>query len=279
MYSRCEVLDSDLSYERLVKTEKRAMPSIHHHNSFEIYYLQEGERGYDIGDKTFNVKKGNIILINKYKPHKTFYTGKDHFKRMLLKFKESSLGNFSGHSDDLLECFNKGINILKLDTQSQIMIENIFAQMNKEKAKNRYGRDIYLKILLIELLIFINRVIESKWKEIEENSYHIKIVELMNYIDENYYRDLKLGELSDKFSYSSNYLSSLFKKTTGNTLTQYINSVRIREARNLLLNTNLNITQISEKVGYNSLIHFERSFKKLIELSPSNYRKCYKYIK
>ncbi|MTI60448.1 MAG: helix-turn-helix domain-containing protein [Firmicutes bacterium] len=277
MYSHCEFLDSDLSYERLVRTEKHAMSSVHHHNSFEIYYLQEGERGYDIEDKTFNVRKGDIILINKYKPHKTFYTGKDHFKRMLLKFKESSLGDFSGKKDDdLLECFNKGINILRLDAQNQIMIENIFAQMNKEQAKIRYGHNIYLKILLIELLIFINRIIKGKWSELEETRYHVKIVEIMNYIDNNYYRDLKLSKLSDKFAYSSNYLSSLFKKITGSTLTQYINNVRIREAQNLLLYTDLNITQISEKVGYNNLIHFERTFKKLIELSPSNYRKCFK---
>lgn len=265
-----------MAFETMVKNQDQGMPFVHHHNSYEIYYLQEGKRMYEIEDKSFQVNNGNIILINKYKPHKTFYTGK--FKRMLLKFKESSLGNFPDQNQNLLECFEKGINILRLESREQIMIENIFTQMNKEKHKTRYGREMYLNILLMELLIIINRLINGKVREKEESEYHIKIVEIINYINQNYYKDIKLSMLSDKFAYSSSYLSFLFKKTTGSTLTQYINNKRIKAAKNLLLNTDLNITEISEKVGYNNLIHFERSFKRLVELSPSKYRKCYKYI-
>lgn len=273
----CEAvrLKGDLSFEKMVRKNDNGMDLVHYHNAFEIYYLQDGKRGYDIRNKSFRVEKGNIILINKYKKHKTFNPGKGYFKRVLIKFKESSLGSFSGENFDLLHCFNKGINIIRMDAKSRIMIENIFTQMENEKRKKQSGKSIYLKTLLTELLIYINRYIEGNIDH-RERGYHVKIVKIMNYIDQNYYKDLTLSWLADKFSYSSSYLSSLFKEKSNYTITEYINNVRIKEAQNLLLNKDLNITKISEAIGYNTLVHFERNFKKITGFTPTTYRKCYK---
>ncbi|RCW61840.1 MULTISPECIES: AraC family transcriptional regulator [Halanaerobium] len=276
MVCKAEQLKGDLSFENLSKLNDNGMSSVHYHNAYEIYYLQDGNRGYDIKDKTFRVKKGNLILIDKFKRHKTFNDSNDSFNRMLVKFKETSLGSFKQGDYDLLSSFNKDINIIQFDAKDRIMVENIFAKMEAEKRKNKPGQNLYLKTLLIELLIYVNRYVDGKYIDQKERDYHVKIVEIMNYIDQNFYKKLTLSKLADKFSYSSSYLSSLFKEKSDYTITEYINNTRIKEAQNLLLKGKDNITKISERVGYNNLVHFGRNFKKITGLTPSEYRKCYK---
>lgn len=276
MVCRAETLTEELSFEKLLKKEDQGMQVPHYHNAYEIYYLQDGSRGYDFKDKTLKVKKGNLILIKKHVKHQTFITESQYFNRFLIKFKESSLGSFNQQKNDLLSSFNKDFYHIPLEVEARIMVESILAQMNKEAEKNSYARDIYLRTLLIELLIFINRYLKNKDIDKKESKYHLKIVKIMNYIEENYQLDLSLNKLADQFSYSSSYLSTLFKEKTDHTITEYINNIRIKEAQNLLLGRKDNISTISEKVGYNNLVHFDRNFKARTGLTPSEYRKCYR---
>ncbi|SFL46202.1 AraC family transcriptional regulator [Halanaerobium salsuginis] len=277
MVCKAEVLQEELSFEKKHLISDNGMKTVHYHNAYEIYYLKEGHRVYDIKNKTFKVKEGNLILIDKYKQHKTFNEGNQSFNRMLIKFKESSLGSFVHEDYNLLSSFTKNINIIQFDSQARIIIENIFAKMEMENNSAQPGQNIYLKTLLIELLIYINRYLSGKETSEAENKYHIKIIEIMKYIDQNYYRNLSLSNLADQFSYSSSYLSHLFKEKSDYTITEYINNTRIKAAQNLLLNSQQNITQIAEKVGYNNLVHFGRTFKKITGFTPTEYKKCYLY--
>jgi AraC-like DNA-binding protein len=71
---------------------------------------------------------------------------------------------------------------------------------------------------------------------------------------------------------SSFYFCKLFKKATGLNFTDYVSRVRIEKAKNLLLNPNLRISEIAFEVGFQSLTHFNRVFKKIIGQSPTQYR-------
>jgi len=64
----------------------------------------------------------------------------------------------------------------------------------------------------------------------------------------------------------------MFKKATGLHFTEYVSRVRIEKARNLLLNPNLRISEIAYDVGFQSLTHFNRVFKRVIGQSPTEYR-------
>jgi AraC-like DNA-binding protein len=71
---------------------------------------------------------------------------------------------------------------------------------------------------------------------------------------------------------STFYFCKLFKKATGLTFTDYVSRVRIEKAKNLLLNPNLRVSEIAYEVGFQSLTHFNRVFRKLTGQSPSHYR-------
>ena len=80
------------------------------------------------------------------------------------------------------------------------------------------------------------------------------------------------AELAETFYISPFYLSRIFKEITGFTIINYLNLTRIREAR-LLTDTDLKIVDIAESIGFESLTHFDRTFKKIMKLTASKYRK------
>jgi len=84
--------------------------------------------------------------------------------------------------------------------------------------------------------------------------------------------DISLGTVAKAVNTSTFYFCKMFKKITGLNFTNYLSRVRIEKAKNLLLNPNLRISEIAFEVGFQSLTHFNRVFKKVIGQSPTQYR-------
>jgi AraC-like DNA-binding protein/ligand-binding sensor protein len=92
------------------------------------------------------------------------------------------------------------------------------------------------------------------------------------FILENQAEDLSLGMVAKAVNMSTFYFCKMFKRATGLNFTDYVSRVRIEKARNLLLNRNLRISEIAYEVGFQSLTHFNRVFKKIAGQSPTEYR-------
>ena len=84
--------------------------------------------------------------------------------------------------------------------------------------------------------------------------------------------DISLGQVAKAVNTSTFYFCKMFKKITGINFTDYVSRVRIESAKNLLLNPNLRISEIAYEVGFQSLTHFNRVFKKIVGRSPTQYR-------
>lgn len=92
------------------------------------------------------------------------------------------------------------------------------------------------------------------------------------YIDKYYYKNIQLDFLADIFFINSSYLSTLFKERSSLKFTDYLNKVRLTQAKALLLNSNRKIYQISQAVGYDNHKYFFRVFKKETGLTPEQYK-------
>lgn len=103
--------------------------------------------------------------------------------------------------------------------------------------------------------------------------YSKVVKEVISYIDFHYAEDLSLAFFAEMFSMSKNYLSGLFKKETGITLTNYIHQVRIRRAVTLINASSLSITTIAASCGYNDINYFIRMFRRFLGMSPKQYQK------
>ncbi len=98
------------------------------------------------------------------------------------------------------------------------------------------------------------------------------ITKAKQFIRENYTEDLSLGQVAAAVHTSIFYFCKLFSKATGTTFTEFVSRTRIEKAKNLLLNPNLRVSEIAYEVGFQSLTHFNRVFKKVIGESPTEYR-------
>jgi AraC-like DNA-binding protein len=98
------------------------------------------------------------------------------------------------------------------------------------------------------------------------------ITRAKQFIHEHQGEDLSLGQVAKAVNTSTFYFCKMFKKATGVNFTDYLSRVRIEKAKNLLLNPNLRISEIAYEVGFQSLTHFNRVFKKIVGQSPTEYR-------
>jgi AraC-like DNA-binding protein/ligand-binding sensor protein len=105
-----------------------------------------------------------------------------------------------------------------------------------------------------------------------ENAEPPAITRAKAFIEEHHAEDLSLEQAARVAHMSTFYFCKMFHKVTGVNFTEYVSRVRIEKARNLLLNPNLRISEIAYEVGFQSLTHFNRVFKKLLGQSPTEFR-------
>lgn len=106
-----------------------------------------------------------------------------------------------------------------------------------------------------------------------QNSNHACLITNMkDYLNSHYTEStLSVADLSQQFYRNANYLGSLFKKNTGQSILQYITQLRMNKAKALLSTKQYTITEIAYMVGYTDVFYFSRKFKKIFGASPKNY--------
>ena len=127
-----------------------------------------------------------------------------------------------------------------------------------------------------EIMIFFVSVVRKLLDYVAANytaQQHDPMVKVKQYINANYHRsDLSLAEASSISGYKEKYFCTLFKRRFGLSFTDYLNKVRISAARELLETTSQRVYLISDAVGYRSMEHFMRLFKRETGLTPKAYR-------
>ncbi|WP_248926059.1 response regulator [Paenibacillus hamazuiensis] len=94
-----------------------------------------------------------------------------------------------------------------------------------------------------------------------------------DYLQAHFSEDLSVSDMTQRFHISVSQFSLLFKKYTGHSFVNYLNGLRIRHAKQLLIEGELKVYEVAESAGFNSLPHFNRVFKQLTGQSPNEYRK------
>ena len=127
---------------------------------------------------------------------------------------------------------------------------------------------------LEEVVATISVKLQTLFKETQELKGKSKKIRLvLMYIREHFSEDLSVAILADRLGMSPAYLSTLFKKETGLTLSDYIENIRMEKAKVLLQNDNLKMQEVAQSVGYRNANYFTTVFKKTFGMYPSEYRR------
>lgn len=149
-----------------------------------------------------------------------------------------------------------------LPTQSDEDLQNVA----KEVYCFRHFSDI-VKLIEHYLSLVINQFRQ------EQNASNYAIYQVEQYIQMHYGEDLTLNTLADLVYLNPNYLSNVFVQVTGCTLNKYIKQIRMEKAQELLLNTNMKVTDVSQAIGYPNASYFCKSFQKLFGTTPEQFRR------
>lgn len=119
---------------------------------------------------------------------------------------------------------------------------------------------------------------EASIAQVDENLKDIgpsdpRIRRIIEEIDRNYTQKISLGELADASNLSIGYLSTLIRRETGMSFSDYVTSKRMEDAKKLLKQEQLSVDEIADLVGYHDYFYFTKAFKKYVGVSPSVYRK------
>ena len=134
-----------------------------------------------------------------------------------------------------------------------------------------------LDIMLAEENLLDKQKILLEYFDYKKTQKHTVIEEVIEYIIANFTdANLSLSAISDKFMMSGSSFSHYFKRNKGITFVKYLEDLRIEESKKLILYSSFSMDQISQKVGYNSANSFTRSFKKVVDMTPSEYKKTNK---
>ena len=158
------------------------------------------------------------------------------------------------------------------DEQINNIVANAIAELS---SKQKYHEEI-LSSMFEQIIFYVVRNFSID-VPVQKKKHTVSADELcfqiMHYIDTNIYSNENLLELSVRFNYNYSYLSDLFKKNTGNTISDYYHTRRLDAARMLINEKKLRVTQIAEMLNYSSLYSFSKAFKNKFGASPREYLK------
>lgn len=129
---------------------------------------------------------------------------------------------------------------------------------------------------LYEILLYFSEQFEMIMRTIGNPSSDSVMDDIIHYIEHNYMNNIKLENIAPLFGYNSSYLGKIFTKKVGEGFNVFIDKVRIKHSKELLVETELKVYEISEKVGYRNVDYFHTKFKKYVDQSPAEYRKQHK---
>lgn len=247
------------------------------HDYLELFYQISGERHYFIKNQIFNIHKGDIVLINELELHRTTASRTPTYSRVLVHFRKSFLTEFLEkiRDIDLGPLLTESYSVTSVPLKDQDQVDHLFFSIKEEDEEKRTGYESRIKLLLLDLFVYITRSAEKHgtqempfYSPIQE-----KILKAAQYIDRHYAEKLTLNDLAARFSISRYYFCRTFKEITGFYLIEYINSIRIKEAQQLLLKTDRPVIDIALQVGFQNSTHFSRIFHSLLGDSPSGYRR------
>ncbi|MCP3028068.1 helix-turn-helix domain-containing protein [Halobacillus sp. A5] len=258
------------SIERLLNL---LMPGKSESHSIGQLPTEEWEDYREFKSNHLNAKYSRHLLELNENFNKFFKQGDARALKEYQKLRRSSLFPL-GNGDEIRSAKNNIITLISKLTR--IAIEEGIAKgeafslhdfyINFLESKDDINELSHLELTIVQA--YLNVMKQRNQTSIVSPLVH----KAKNYIYQNLTEDINLKVIAEELHVNPNYLSSVFNKDTGTSITKYINAQRVKEAKELLTNTQYSLMEISILLGYNSQSYFTRVFKKHEGISPKDFR-------
>ena len=261
------------------KDDSINIETTHYHNNFEIIFVTKGTSTFLIENKKIKAEKNSIVLLSNLENH-SMTIDQTPYERYVVSVDNLLKINLLPSEIYTKTLQNRPKNfpyIFKFDDEVAQVISQILNLLLKEKSTEEFS-DHYESLLINQLLIMVYRSNPDFFKN-TKTEFEKTIYNIQDYINANYMEDINLDSIENKFYINKYEVSRNFKKITGYNFKTYLILVRLSKAKDLLVNSNLTIAEISDRIGYGSESLFVRMFKKYENTTPTKYRRSYQIIR
>lgn len=238
-----------------------------------LYFVREGRGFIETAGERLPIRENQLVYIPARVAQRPVDDPEAPLTVVILCFYESVFGKQSSATEALhlfdrsfpaLQPFKVGDNYTRLEVRRRLRA--IFV----EQVRQREGSDAVILSQLIELLVFLSRTYAEHRTLSPADPGAAAFAGSLRYLDENFYRPVKVEELADLANMSYRNYTEQFKRRTGRTVTQYLAERRVDYAKRLMLETG-DILFASTEAGFGDLTHFYRVFRKLSGVTPRQF--------
>lgn len=256
-----------------------AMDVFEEHPAYEIYYQLSGAMLCQCDEVGYVLRAGSALLLGENCPHKARALDGGPSRGLGLRFAGSYLEELGlAFPDvDFAGFLNRRrcLHLDRLSWQEQQTLEGTLRQLlSLQEGKDTRG-EAACKLLLGALLLFLQPLCGGVTPPdgARENAAGKLTTQVQSYLAERYAQPITLQEVAALFQVSAPYLSRSFHKGAGMSFVEYLNTLRVQAAQDLLQDPTVPVEDIGKRCGFGTPAHFRRVFKAAVGVSPSQFRK------
>ncbi|SFQ24943.1 transcriptional regulator, AraC family [Caldicoprobacter faecalis] len=244
-------------------------------------YIQQDKEKYE-------VKPGNVLILLPYTTHFGYEISKESVSYYWCHFycKNSSIVDESTFTKELFvpkieasihnDCNYVMVPIYSSYTNTD-RINILFNQLLHVAYSDyytSYGASYLLTLIMMELT---QQTISDHIQKLKDDETNGKFIKMLEWIRINIENNISVCDIAREFNYNPDYLSRMFKQKIGISLIKYINSLKITKAKKMLLCSDNSIKEIAYKLGFTDEKYFMKLFKKMENITPTQYRNAFFY--
>lgn len=272
-YKQLGYLNSD--YEIfLLKDTSRKNFECHFHSFYKLLIFLNGNVSYYIEGKTYELLPYDAVLVKPGDIHRPILNEAKPYERIIIYLSDNFFDIYKTENFDLSMCFciasHNNSNLIRNYGESRFI--SMVSELEQTFSDNEYGFRLLQKTSVIRLLIELNRIVLNNKDTFPAISSQNKtIISILKYINSHVSENIHTENIANSLFLNRSYIMHIFKAETGMTIGEYICEKRLFNARQLM-NSDLSLTDIAYKCGFNSYSSFYRDFMGKFGVSPRNFR-------
>jgi len=250
--------------------------ALHHHDFYEVYFFLAGNVSYNIESRSYFLTSGDVLLIAPNELHQPIFSPEQqNYERIVLWLNKSFLEQFDMPGNPVSRCFDTAdpshINLIRPDGNSREMLYYLMMQLLSESQSGAYASELYSMASLAQILVILNRLSQTAdgTQEAKINADSV-IYRVLAYINEHFYEEISLDDLTNRFFISKFHLSREFNRVVGTSVYRYIIQKRLILAKQMMGN-GVPSGEVYQHCGFGDYSNFYRAFRAEYQISPKDY--------
>ncbi|MGL5235828.1 MAG: AraC family transcriptional regulator [Empedobacter falsenii] len=253
------------------------LQEVHSHNYYHLVYFTEGSGEHLIDFEKFEAKSGTMYFMKPGQVHQWYF--KEKYDGFVVNFFDNffdwiGINSFILQKFRFLQSILVKDHVVEISQDLQGKIASYFEEMINENQQNNQFSNLKIGFYLMSLFIDIERSLESV--KIKTSDYQsVLLNNFQELIDQNFKNKKLPKEYAELLYITPNHLNALCKDILGNSAGELIRSRVVLEAKRLLVNKEISVTEIAYLLNFQDASYFVKFFKKYTEFTPEQFRKQY----